>query len=503
MFTIVNNIVHSYSATAAVLYSDSGGVSYPGNVPSTPDYIPPFFTSTVTKVTVNVAVTLTGTINVGLSFGTSFASVQASFASQVLGTTELAIQYIPAARRLEESPANRDVVTISHNNSPLHAGDSIHIKFYYEHLPPGEKTVLFYFLIINDDREYEIMQKTFYSNLNRTSDYFLADYVIPWNEFFASNGSDTFRISVRSSSHISSIDKSSYFTVEMFTEKDSIFTLAPVNGAVVDVDTPLLLEWDPKLLHYFFQDRRAHLHGDYKVEEKVFINLISDSMQNNKSVSKISTNIENNGRAYVTIPNILFSSGSQFYLTLNSLNYSDVWGWFSGYFTLRRSDGSVSSSGLHSGSKGKHIQLLNGAVSKQQVDMEVTETSRNLQTTTTCTDSSTSFIKLTSSVSVGGSVLGGTVKVLAINLDYPISSITVQPTALIGPIPTCFPFPAASDISLGGSSSSDGMIMNSLGMIIGVTVGGVVLLLLLLLGVYYKYYHVKQTDNDLEISNVY
>ena len=240
--------VHSVSASAAVLYSDTDGLKFPVTSPN-PSYTPPFFTSSITQVNVDVAVTLIGTINWGLKFGVSLASIQANFASQTIGTTELGIQYVVGARRLDETSDERDVVTISHNNSPLHAGDSINIKFYYENMQPGEKTVLFYFLIINDDREYEIMQKTFYTNRNRTSDYFQSNYVIPWNTFFASNGSDTFRISVRSSSHIMYTYKSSYFNVEMFTHQDSIFTLAPVNGAVVDVDTPILLEWDPKDVH--------------------------------------------------------------------------------------------------------------------------------------------------------------------------------------------------------------------------------------------------------------
>ena len=98
-------------------------------------------------------------------------------------------------------------------------------------------------------------------------------------------------------------------------------------------------------------------------------------MQNNESTLTLSNNIENSGRAYVTIPNLLISTGSKYYLTLNSLNYSDVWGWSSGYFTLRSTDGSVSSS--DTGSIGKHFQLI-GATSQQQVDMEVTETSRKL-----------------------------------------------------------------------------------------------------------------------------
>lgn len=405
------------AASAAVLF-DGANLTFPYTASIT--VIPPFFKAT--KFTLgksfDVSLALTATENFQLAYGTSVASVSVEFNVQAVGTTE--ISYTSSSKSSSSSNRKNNINNLNSvdvigdkGQTILYPGDILMISFTYGDLPSYEFTRIFYSIVTNDGREYLIMEKSFSTNEGGNG-IFKANWRIPSDSRFKSDGTDEFVISVRSSSHILYTFQSNAFHLSMFTDTDSIFLEGPKDGDVIQPNTPVYLKWNPLDLNYFVKDIYSPYGGKEEVAYQAFFNIVVESLDENGTfVSQViknytNANILNDGMSTISFTPSLSLLGERFYITINSLKFSNIWGWSSGYFYLKQPGNNQMNS--------SKVALKFESLKNEKISLSKKH-HRNLQST--CSGSN---VALKNSASTGGSLQSASVSLTGVSTSLPLSS---------------------------------------------------------------------------------
>lgn len=420
----------SIAASAAVLF-DGANLTFPYK--ASVKVIPPFFKATTFNAgnSFDVALGLTGTELFQLIYGTSLASVSVDFSVQATGTTELSFTTSISKTASSANNANRNNIydgnsvelSAPMNQKSFVPGEYMTINFYYDDLPVNELTTLFYSLITSDGSEYLLMDKSF-SASEQGHGVFKSKWNIPWDSRFQSNGVDAFYISVRSSSHILYTFQSNAFYLSMFSHLDTIFQEGPIDGQSINLDTPIHLKWNPLSLNYFIKDVHSPYSGKEEVAYLIVFNIFAEHLNENGTTSSqaimnfTKTNIINNGSCDITFPSYLSSLGEKFYITINSIKYSNIWSWSSGYFYLNSLDKNIANYQVQYFKVNEmfgNSRLLKNKFSNRLLSQR---RARNLQAT--CINGNQ--VTLTNSATTGGGINGASVSLSVAKLSLPISS---------------------------------------------------------------------------------
>ena len=337
-----------YAVMANVLYD---GKALSAGINQSFTKTPPFFKTTgyTPSKGQDVAVTLLPQMNCQLVYGVTTTNVAVDFTITSPVTSEYTFSDKSSAaitQSLQTSSSSSDntdefLVTIEDDKTVFYPGENISITVTYSGLPPNEKTFLYYSFQSDNGQEFEVLQKKFVTNAVGYGS-FTTNLVLAWNSWYANDnntGSQQVTLVIHASTHILKSIIGPTISVAMFTEMDSIFTNAPINGSVVTTDTPLALEWNPKLLQYFAQTSHNIFGGSVKLTKSVMITIVGETFNQNGTIaSKVKTiltnSVNNTGYTTITIPSSLVKPNTRYYLTVGSSSYSDVFGWSEGYFRL-------------------------------------------------------------------------------------------------------------------------------------------------------------------------
>lgn len=214
------------------------------------------------------------------------------------------------------------------------------VQFQYSDFNGNETTVLFYAISINNGPEHQIMKHEFVSDISG-SGIVHADWNVPWNLFFASQGPNNALIVVRASNIVSTTYTTQSFGLTMFTDSDGIL-MSPSNNEVILTDVPYNLTWDHLSLHYFNPIAWQSYDGKNVVTEAVSFEVVGENVHVNGTILSTSTYhnlvqapVSNNGSLMVVFPSNLTRTGNRFYIKVYSVSKYNIYGWSKGYFYLQ------------------------------------------------------------------------------------------------------------------------------------------------------------------------
>ena len=454
----------------------------------------------------DASITVTPTLNMNIAFGPKNVEIGITFYVSMPATNEL-IYTKPVRRRLEDHETTMEaaslesyLVKIGSDKTTFYPGEIIPVSYVYSNMNPNEKTVLYYSFMSSSGSKFKVLQREFTSN-DIGSGSFDTNIFLSWNSWFESHG-NLITIEVHASTHILQPVIGPTITVAMFTDKDSVFTNAPIDGSIVNVESPILLEWNPQLLQYFEPVNTNPFHGSTELTNSILLSLVGESYnQNGTLVSTTKTllagPLNNTGSATVTIPSSVIKPNTHFYLTLGSSRFSDVNGWSAGYFTVTDTAAQLSMTQLVlvTPATSKKTMIMNARmISTYDSSLLSSYHGRKLAA---C--ESTSQVAVKSDSNVGSGISAITFKLAGIGMSFQVPSQGASTSVLKGS--DCV-YPKAYTPYVPPPTPSEDSSSLSGGGIAGIVIGVLISVALIALAIYKCYYQPKYRRDPTNLGDV-